>query len=451
MCGNLEIPNAKVENLFRCRLGWHADALGIGMFVEWIQHAAGHGGFHTGHVRLGDESVFNWIFDCGARSTANFDKLVKSWALRNRSPVDWLFISHFDTDHVSGLDTLLSSAVVDDVMLPYVNDGELAFALLHEIGRGNFQRSFVELVADPAEFFLSRGAQRVTFLGGPRRPEPSELRVRFPRSPSGDKPSGGISSKLVPAPTTASQPATAFVPKKGGGDRVRIVEQDACEIFADSGEAGVRLKPYRKAVARGVLNGLRRSLRSLVGPAKAISGRPGLGGLAYAIALHARTPSGRGDLQNIFKSYIGSSNRASLSLLSIPYARGSDYSQAVDGHWEIWGNGHGRFHQFRHDKAPAWLNTGDAELLKKQDLEEWAAAYAPELPDVRMLALPHHGSDHNSDLRLQKLCPSATLVAHVKENAKKHPGPIVTGSAAPRLFRVTENVDSILRMCALLR
>ncbi|MGO8172491.1 hypothetical protein ACC764_18505 [Rhizobium ruizarguesonis] len=142
------------------------------MFVEWIQHAAGHGGFHTGHVRLGDESVFNWIFDCGARSTANFNKLVKSWALRNRSPVDWLFISHFDTNHVSGLDTLLSSTVVDDVMLPYVNDGELAFALLHELGRANFQRSFVELVADPAEFFLSRGAQRVTFLGGPRRPEP---------------------------------------------------------------------------------------------------------------------------------------------------------------------------------------------------------------------------------------------------------------------------------------
>ncbi|MGO7793267.1 hypothetical protein ACC703_38935, partial [Rhizobium ruizarguesonis] len=73
--------------------------------------------------------------------------------------------------------------------------------------------------------------------------------------------------------------------------------------------------------------------------------------------------------------------------------------------------------------------------MKKQDLEEWAAAYSPELPDVSMLALPHHGSDHNSDLLLQKLCPSATLVAHFKENAKKHPGPIVTGSAAPRLFR----------------
>ncbi|ANL23159.1 hypothetical protein AMJ96_CH03485 [Rhizobium sp. N113] len=88
---------------------------------------------------------------------------------------------------------------------------------------------------------------------------------------------------------------------------------------------------------------------------------------------------------------------------------------------------------------------------RSKTLEEWAAAYAPELPDVRMLALPHHGADHNSDLRLQKLCPRATLVAHVKENVKKHPGPIVTGSAAPRLFRVTENVDSILRICALLR
>ncbi|TAY99675.1 MBL fold metallo-hydrolase [Rhizobium leguminosarum] len=421
------------------------------MIVEWIQHPAGHGGFHTGHVRLGDDSVFNWIFDCGARSTTNFDKLVKSWAVRNRSVVDWLFISHFDTDHVSGLDTLLASTVVDDVMLPYVNEGELAFALLYEIGRGNSQRSFVELVADPAEFFLSRGAQRVTFLGGPRRPEFSEPVTGFPGGPSGDKPSGRIGSKLIPGPTTASQPGNRSIPKRGGGHRVRVIEQDACEIFADSGEIGIRLKPYRKAVARGVLGGLRRSLRGLVGPTKTISGRPGLGGLAYAIALHARTAAGRGDLQKIFKSYVGSSNRASLSLLSIPYARHPTTNQISGGQWHMGTSGPGVFNRFHYEEPPAWLNTGDAELLTKRDLDAWAAVYSTELPSVRMLALPHHGSDKNSDLRLQDLCPSASLVAHVKESAKKHPGPIVSGAAGSRLCRVTEDTDSILRMWASLR
>ncbi|HBQ34396.1 MAG TPA: hypothetical protein DD739_17350 [Ochrobactrum anthropi] len=55
--------------------------------------------------------------------------MLNSWVLQNSSPVDWLFISHFDTDHVSGLETLLSGTIVDNVMVPYVNDDQLAFSV----------------------------------------------------------------------------------------------------------------------------------------------------------------------------------------------------------------------------------------------------------------------------------------------------------------------------------
>jgi hypothetical protein len=53
-------------------------------------------------------------------------------------------------------------------MVPYVNEHELAYLLLYEMGRGNLDRAFIELIADPAAFFLSRGANRVMFLRGRR-------------------------------------------------------------------------------------------------------------------------------------------------------------------------------------------------------------------------------------------------------------------------------------------
>ncbi len=109
--------------------------------VDWTQHAVGHGGFHTGRARVNYNLQFNWVFDCGARKFATFDTFLKDWTTSNQQPVHWLFISHFDNDHVSGLDTLMSRAVVHDVMVPYVNEHELALQLLYEIARGNLNRS----------------------------------------------------------------------------------------------------------------------------------------------------------------------------------------------------------------------------------------------------------------------------------------------------------------------
>lgn len=96
--------------------------------VDWTQHAAGHGGFHSGRAAVGSDPGFNWIFDCGAKNASKFDRLMRTWTMRNQEPVHWLFVSHFDADHVSGLDTLMSQTVVRDVMVPYVNERELAFS-----------------------------------------------------------------------------------------------------------------------------------------------------------------------------------------------------------------------------------------------------------------------------------------------------------------------------------
>ncbi|TSD83626.1 hypothetical protein FFK22_036860 [Mycobacterium sp. KBS0706] len=60
--------------------------------VDWIQHAVGHGGFHTGSASVDSDTKFNWIFDCGSRSTSKLDIFLQDWTKQNQKPIDWLFI-----------------------------------------------------------------------------------------------------------------------------------------------------------------------------------------------------------------------------------------------------------------------------------------------------------------------------------------------------------------------
>ena len=194
-------------------------------FVDWVQHAVGHGGFHTGRM-FADDKVFSWVFDCGARRTHKFDKYLRTWTSHHHQPIDWLFISHFDTDHVSGLNELMSRTVVQDVMIPYVNDRELAYALLYEIDRGNLDRSFIELIADPASFFLSRGAGRVIFLGSGRSEgEPVE------GSPLMDAPKDREDWKIriYPRPRPLAQRGDIDTAAASSA-RIQIIDSTGCDI-----------------------------------------------------------------------------------------------------------------------------------------------------------------------------------------------------------------------------
>ncbi|MER8556620.1 MBL fold metallo-hydrolase [Mesorhizobium sp. M1217] len=402
--------------------------------VKWIQHAVGHGGFHTGHLDVPGEGTFNWAFDCGSQRTAKFNEFLATWARRSPMTLDWLFVSHFDTDHVSGLDSLMSRTLIDNVMVPYLNEREFAYLLLHEIARDNLDRNLFDLVADPTGYFVSRGAERVIYLRG-RQPgdEPGTSEGGGPDRP---KDESGWYTVVNPEPRPGSDP-NMEVGASISPDRTQIIDGGVCEITLHTRTIGLRLKPYRAPLQPYALRGIIKAVEHLVGAALVGSHQPGLGALAYAVARHARTPAGRAGLRSIYKHYVGSSNRASLSLLSTPII-----SADMHHHWSLhqphwWSTG---------GSEVAWLNTGDAELLRPADLGDWQNCYGDDLANVRVLALPHHGSDKNSDAAIQELCPEAILVAHARAPSKKHPGDAVVAAAGDRLVSVTEETGSTVAM-----
>jgi hypothetical protein len=84
--------------------------------------------------------------------------------------------------------------------------------------------------------------------------------------------------------------------------------------------------------------------------------------------------------------------------------------------------------------------------LDVKDLDNWEDTYAQLLAKVQVLALPHHGSDKNSNDAFQRLCPEALLVAHVKAGSSKHPGLDVSAFAGKRLACVTGQAGSQVRL-----
>lgn len=89
--------------------------------VHQCFHAVGHGTFMTGVVTKGPVGAFNWIYDCGSKRPTAMDAALArtaAWAVWP-DPVNMLALSHFDDDHVNGLEALLTQRDVGCLVLPF--------------------------------------------------------------------------------------------------------------------------------------------------------------------------------------------------------------------------------------------------------------------------------------------------------------------------------------------
>lgn len=90
-------------------------------------HPIGQGAFYTETLKA-DGREWNVVFDCGG--TAGFvEKVVENYCKsldpkqgKGRPEIDAVFISHFDDDHVNGLETLFGKANVKRIFVPLLND-----------------------------------------------------------------------------------------------------------------------------------------------------------------------------------------------------------------------------------------------------------------------------------------------------------------------------------------
>lgn len=133
------------------------------MRVEMVQHPVGQGGLFSGTVTSG-AGLFRWVHDCGSNQHDPLGREISAVAAGGE--IDLLFLSHLDSDHVSGVDRLLTQVAVREVVLPYLDETALILILTREADRGTLSGLFVDAVSDLAGWFGSRGVETITFVSG---------------------------------------------------------------------------------------------------------------------------------------------------------------------------------------------------------------------------------------------------------------------------------------------
>jgi Cft2 family RNA processing exonuclease len=99
------------------------------MRVTMTQQPVGQGGLFEGNIKTGNSRV-RWVYDCGSNQTGPLHRQIV--CLANAGPVDLLFLSHLDSDHISGVEELLKRTQVSETVLPYLKDTDLALTICRD-------------------------------------------------------------------------------------------------------------------------------------------------------------------------------------------------------------------------------------------------------------------------------------------------------------------------------
>lgn len=91
----------------------------------------GHGAFYTEQFRGGHGNTFTVAYDCGGKDKATIEGQIGAATNGGSTPIDLLFISHFHSDHINGLPTLLGNSLVKRIVLPQLAEEVVLEAIVY--------------------------------------------------------------------------------------------------------------------------------------------------------------------------------------------------------------------------------------------------------------------------------------------------------------------------------
>lgn len=371
------------------------------MQVKLVQHAVGQGGLFCGTLTLGKKPL-RWVYDCGSNQASDLAREIGRVA--HGGDLDLLFLSHLDSDHVNGVDQLLSRVKVREVVLPYLNETALIATLVQEAGRDTLTGVLVEAVSDLAGWFGSRGVETITFVDG-NDDEGGDGPI-VPRDPEGGG-EGDCHSKW----TTDARPIGGQIADSSQGRGVarmqRVALGAAHIVNSDTTVLNWALIPYVHQPSAKLMQAFNNALDAEF---KAIDKK--------AIARSAKDPAVRAKLRNCYDALWSDHNLVSMTLYAGPIQQ-----QALGV--ELWARPHychGYWHPRAASEAGGWMLTGDAHFDGLRRRQRFLKFYDTYLPLINVLMLPHHGSIHNHSDEVLDAMPELWIgFAAAGPNSYGHP------------------------------
>lgn len=377
---------------------------------ERIQHAVGHGGFHTASVQVGG-AKFRYVYDCGAKKRRLLCNTIHDHAdsiVDTDRRIDLVVLSHLDDDHVNGVDDLLGACAVETVVLPYLSAVERVFVAARSSRRDRLSATGQDFIAAPGPWLRDHGVARVVFVRGGEEgggdatgaPDRSPDERRNPDEVRRI----GIDWAALAAPESAADPA-----KIQSGDQF-MPHTQSVPLLAD----GARVLNWVLRTHVHECDAKRRA--ALERAARKALGLPATADLATEMTPDVlrdamRDPKKRDRLVASFSRLWSDRNLTSLCLYSGPERTPTAGQVRLE-----------RSHPWDGLGGLGWLGTGDAALAQAGRRNSLVRHLGTCAENVGTLCLPHHGSRKNFDAALLAgFGNAAVCVASVPRRSRHHP------------------------------
>ncbi len=347
--------------------------------VHRKQWPVGHGGFATGSLMTNGES-FHYIYDCGAMKSDVIKKRIQKWCKENGEIVDALFVSHFDRDHINGLDYLLSKVKVRRIFLPYLTDLDTFMLGAKLLMDDDITKNSADILADPVRWFKERGATEV--IGVKRKSWPSNDviyaedidenmpvadRLNMGRNPSHDQ-NIKTGSRKAPYLYDRILPTESYQALLSGNLQIIWILAPFVPPFGEEYE-----------IAK-MVSDLKTTFNIQIGEGSLNSG---------VIAKILLKKENHPKIKKIYLDYAKNINSLSMCLYSGPRGvckSSSDWSAAFVRDEPI---------LLTQGTKCGWIGTGDYNLKSEKSLDTFSNHFSPFKDDVASFMVPHHGSGNN--------------------------------------------------------
>lgn len=385
---------------------------------SFIYHPIGQGLFFSAEFILSSTKRFCVVYDCGADKNCkkNLRGAVEEFELKNKH-IDMLVISHFDYDHISGIQYLLSKCSISKIVLPYLTDTEKLMVISEQSN---------EIPEAGLNWYLSFTNDPISAL---QRYEFVVNEIIFVYSKH-SKDIVDIKERVVY--DNISNYITSILPE------IKAISDESYYVI----DCGLRFKFFNYPVTPQKRSAF---LKKVVDEMK-IHNDSSINQMAYRILSNLQS------IINFKVSYnsINSADHNNVSLLMMySYDLPSKPVKAVlyPENFQLSIFEEDILHMKKDEASIKHLLTGDISLDYKKKHKKVYEHYKELLPSTDFIQVPHHGSRHswNRDL-LSEVSPDTIFVfSYGMNNSYKHPhSEVIDSIKGPfRHFAANQNTKLI--------
>lgn len=388
------------------------------------QRPVGQGGLCEGrlfafrHYNSGMSNEIRWVFDCGS----NQERALHREIDKIDGEIDILFLSHVHADHVSGIEYLLKSKTVRQIVLPYLEPDTCLMLMAQAAAKKELTEELRSFLEGPGTWLRSRrdgeDGPTIVFVDGVDTDESDLEPPPAPELPVPEERIAEVDSRLdvvwLPGLSAPSADEEQVAP---AGSQIAVTVGGVYQNWIFTPHV------HKPSTARQTKFRAELSIKF-----------PGKSDLE--IAQEASTLLGQKKLRDCYNKLWKDHNLVSLSLYagplrSEPELRGDLFTQDAFAA-ESWSDERAsyrylrRYSAFASGKDWGWISTGDANLLRDRRRAAFCKTFSAYLEKVSVLLIPHHGSRHNWHSDLLSAMPKLSAgIAPAGHNTYGHPAPSV--------------------------